>query len=286
MKRVLIPLPQCDFDPSEAAVSWRVLTDSGIQVAFSTPTGAVSDGADPLMLSGEGLDLWSRIPSLQSLKLLGLILRANSAARRDYSSMIANDLYRNPIAYDAIDRGQWDGLLLPGGHCARGMRPYLENGKLQSSIAGFFAAAKPVAAICHGALLVARSISPKTGKSVLYGRKTTGLTWKLEQSAWNLMKLAGRRWDPGYYRTYNEKPGEPRGYWSVQSEVTRCLANREDFLEPTRFVQSSGLFRDSDTNPAPAFVVRDGNYISARWPGDVHHFANEFASLVLRDARS
>jgi hypothetical protein len=30
----------------------------------------------------------------------------------------------------------------------------------------------------------------------------------------------------------------------------------------------------------PAFVVRDRNYISARWPGDVHTFAKAFAELV------
>jgi hypothetical protein len=29
MARVLIPLPARDFDPSEAAVSWRVLVNAG-----------------------------------------------------------------------------------------------------------------------------------------------------------------------------------------------------------------------------------------------------------------
>ena len=29
----------------------------------------------------------------------------------------------------------------------------------------------------------------------------------------------------------------------------------------------------------PAWVVRDGNYVSARWPGDVHTFAHTFAQL-------
>ena len=31
-----------------------------------------------------------------------------------------------------------------------------------------------------------------------------------------------------------------------------------------------------------AFVVRDGNYLSARWPGDVHRFAREFSALLAR----
>ncbi len=30
----------------------------------------------------------------------------------------------------------------------------------------------------------------------------------------------------------------------------------------------------------PAFVVRDGNYLSARWPGDVHTFARRFAEML------
>jgi hypothetical protein len=30
----------------------------------------------------------------------------------------------------------------------------------------------------------------------------------------------------------------------------------------------------------PAFVVQDRNYISARWPGDVHTFAKTFAGLL------
>jgi len=27
-------------------------------------------------------------------------------------------------------------------------------------------------------------------------------------------------------------------------------------------------------------VVRDGNYVSARWPGDVHRFAREFSAML------
>jgi hypothetical protein len=30
----------------------------------------------------------------------------------------------------------------------------------------------------------------------------------------------------------------------------------------------------------PAFVVRDRNYVSARWPGDVHTFAKTFAGML------
>ena len=37
--RVLMLLPARDFDPSEAAVSWEVLTRAGHTVWFATPDG-------------------------------------------------------------------------------------------------------------------------------------------------------------------------------------------------------------------------------------------------------
>jgi hypothetical protein len=36
-----------------------------------------------------------------------------------------------------------------------------------------------------------------------------------------------------------------------------------------------GLERDSTNNETPAFVVRDRNYVSARWPGEAHTFAKK-----------
>jgi hypothetical protein len=39
MARVLVLLPARDFDPSEAAISWRVLVNTGHVVGFATPDG-------------------------------------------------------------------------------------------------------------------------------------------------------------------------------------------------------------------------------------------------------
>jgi putative intracellular protease/amidase len=165
------------------------------------------------------------------------------------------------------------------------MRQYLEDPFLQRFVADFFDADKPVAAICHGVVLAARSISSRTGKSVLSGRKTTALTWTLEKAAWSTMKFFGRVWDPGYYRTYMESSSEPAGYRSVQAEVTRALASPVDFCDvpedaADHFRKASGLFRDSSQDLRPAYVVRDGRYVSARWPGDVHSFAAAFAAVL------
>jgi putative intracellular protease/amidase len=287
MATVLIPLPHFDYDPSEVAVPWRMLTEAGHRVVFATPDGHVA-AADPIMLSGEGLDPWGWIPGLRHLPLFGLLLRANRDARRDHALLAQDKAFRAPLPWDAIDAAMFDGLLLPGGHCARGMRIYLESDKLKNLVAEFFAANKPVAAVCHGVLLAART-RRADGRSVLYGRRTTALTWALEKSAWSLTRIT-RFWDPHYYRTYSEQPGQPAGYMSVQQEVTRALADPADFLDvpndaPHYRRKTSGLVRDSDQDDTPAFVVRDGNYLSARWPGDVHRFAREFAGMLAANER-
>src|ERR1700761_2090562 len=108
--------------------------------------------------------------------------------------MIAAPAFQRPIRWDGIEPGAYDGLILPGGHRARGMREYLESETLQRVVEAFFAADKPVGAICHGVLLAARTIDPATGRSVLYDRRTTALTWRLESSASALARVA-RFWD-------------------------------------------------------------------------------------------
>jgi putative intracellular protease/amidase len=283
MARVLILLPSRDFDPSEAAVSWQVLVDAGHAVAFATPDSRAAV-ADDMMLTGQGLDPWGAIPLLRNLPLIGLLMRANHTARQAYARMIADPSYGAPLRWAAVDAAAFDGLLLPGGHRARGMRDYLESETLQRLVVGFFEAEKPVAAICHGVLLAARSISKQTGRSVLYGYRTTALTWALERSAWTVARVT-RFWDPNYYRTYLEQDGQPDGFMSVQQEVTRALARAGDFMDvpatdPDYRRKTSGVRRDSLDDARPAFVVRDRNYVSARWPGDAHTFAKTFAGML------
>ena len=283
MARVVVLLPARDFDPSEAAVSWRVLLDGGHTIDFATPDGRPAV-ADEMMLTGQGLDPWGAIPLFRKLPLIGLLMRANRDARKAYAEMTADPRYLAPLRWEAVDASAYDGLLLPGGHRARGMRDYLESKILQDIVVRFFEEAKPVAAICHGVLLAARSISKTTGRSVLRGYQTTALTWAFENSAWSVARLT-RFWDPDYYRTYPEQTGQPRGYMSVQQEVTRALARPEDFRDvpsddPHYRRKTSGLVRDTRDDETPAFVVRDRNYVSARWPGDVHTFAKTFAGLL------
>jgi putative intracellular protease/amidase len=280
---VLMPLPDRDADPTEVAVTWRSLTRTGHTVTFATPAGAPAT-CDELMVTGRGLDPWSAVPGLSRVVGVGRVLRADGSARAAHAALVGDAGFLSPVRWDGIGAVDFDALVLPGGHRARGMRAYLESPVLQSVVVGAFGDGKPVGAICHGVLLAARSIDPATGRSVLYGRTTTALTWSLERRAWRVARIT-RFWDPGYYRTYGEAPGQPPGWMSVEQEVTRALARPEDFRDvpsdgPDAARRTSGRARDSDTDARPAFVVRDGTYVSARWPGDVHTFAREFATLL------
>jgi putative intracellular protease/amidase len=286
MAKVLIPIPARDFDPTEVAVPWRTLTRAGHAVVFATPDGTPGR-ADEIMLTGQGLDPWGFIPGLRALTLIGRALGADEHGRAAYAEMAQSDTFQRPIRWDAADAGDFDGLILPGGHRARGMTEYLESPIVQRLATGFFGQAKPVGAICHGVLVLARTLDPGTAKSVLYGRKTTALTWRLEGAATQIGRIA-RFWDPNYYRTYRETPGQPAGYMSVEQEVTRALKSPADFLDapaddPDYRRKTSGLARDTEDDPTPAWVVTDGLYVSARWPGDAHLFAETFAALLAPD---
>jgi putative intracellular protease/amidase len=286
--QVIMLLPGRDFDLTEVAVSWRVLSNAGIEVRFATPDGRSSQ-ADDVMLTGEGLDPWSRVPGLRHLILIGWLLRANQEARDAYRALAQDRWFKQPLRHAELSVDQFDGLLLPGGHRARGMRAYLESEVLQQFVGLFFASGKPVAAICHGVVLAARSLVPGLCRSVLWGRKTTALPWDMERSAWLMTRFIGRAWDPDYYRTYRETNDEAAGARSVQSEVTAALASPSDFVEVSGglwpwLCKSSGLFRDAANRTWPAHVVVDGNYISARWPGDVHTFASRFLEKLHQRA--
>jgi putative intracellular protease/amidase len=245
---ILMPLPEEDFDPSETSIPWKIFKENNVDVTFATPNGKPGK-ADPKMLTGETLGIFK--PALM----------AGKDARADYAEMTKDPKFQNPIRYDQISPNTYKAILLPGGH-AKGMRPYLESKKLQDTIVTFFHENKPVGAICHGVLLVARSIDPKSQKSVLHEFKTTSLLKAQELFAYNLTRL----WLDDYYLTYPI---------TVEEEVKTFLKDKSQYLKG-----NSGLFRDSTTNTKPAFVSRDRNYLSARWPGDAHLFAYEFLKMI------
>lgn len=247
-KRVLVATAAVDFDPTEVAVPWEQLVRHGASVVFATP-GGVRGECDARMITGEGLGLFAGA------------LRADANGRGAWERLAADDVLDRALDYEALRVDDYDAIVLPGGH-APGMRTYLESSTLARFVAQFFVTGRPVAAICHGVLLAARSRFVGTDRSVLHGRRTTALLRKQERLAWWLT----RRRLGDYYRTYPE---------FLQDEVTRSLARPEDFE-----LGNMALRRDRPDDLQPGFVVRDGNYLSARWPGDAHRFAAALLDML------
>jgi putative intracellular protease/amidase len=241
--RVLLPVPDTDFDPTEVAVPWRLLVDAGHQVVFATETGGSAPACDPKLLTGV---------------LFGQ-LGADPEPVAFYRQLTNSPEFAGPVSWAGLDATAFDGLILPGGH-APGMRQYLGSGSLQSVIAGFWGTGRPVGAICHGVLTLART--HVGGRSVLADRRTTALPKYLERSAY--LATAWRLGD--YYRTYPEY---------VQDEVVGALD------DPAQFDRGPvTLRRGTRSDHRHAFVVQDRNYLSARWPGDAYLFAQQFARLL------
>ncbi len=254
-KRVLMPLPSYGFDPTESAVPWRALTHAGHTVVFSTPNGEPAQ-ADVRMVTGKDLP-----------RLLRKQMMARAEDVRVYREMEASDAFVAPIEYGKIQPDEYDALVLTGGH-DKGMRPYLESEALQRVVAHFFDHDKPVGAICHGTLLAARSPSidnPECkGRSVLWGRRTTGLTKNQEMAAYWLTRATLR----DYYRTAD---------MAMMDDLISHLRAVTDYTAgPGRPVP---MVRDTEANPN-GFTVRDGNYLSARWPGDAHTFARDLVQML------
>lgn len=239
MAKVLFPLPDRDFDVTEVAVPWKLLRDAGHEVVFATEAGA-TPACDPLLITG--------------------VLFGKLGARPEpiafYREMEQSEQFRSPATWAACRPDDFDALFLAGGH-APGMKQYLGSEVVQALTAAFFATDKPIGAICHGALVAARA-KRADGHSVLHGLRTTCLPKYMERSAYlATFWLRGK-----YYRTYPAY---------VEEEVRAALAKPEDFERGPKELSKRGT-REDDTH---AFVVEDGRYVSARWPGDAYLIAKK-----------
>ena len=254
-KRILIPLPTYGFDPTEAAIPWKILSENNFEIVFISPQGNKAE-ADTIMLTGKRLGI------------LKTVLGARQDALDAYSEMEKSKSFRNPLKYTDVQEKNFDAIFLPGGHDKR-VKEYLESEVLQQLIVDFFKAQKPVGAVCHGVVLAARSIDPNTKKSVLFDYKTTSLLNSQELLAYNLTRL----WLKDYYLTY---PG-----LTVEDEVKSVLSDKNNFVKgPTP------LSRDSKKQLKPGFVVSDRNYLSARWPGDIYNLTFAFVKMIRDSSKS
>ncbi len=249
MSKVLIPVPAYGFDPSEVGIPWKLLSQENHEVVFATPDGQ-NASPDACMLTGDGLGIWKSV------------LRARQDAVAACHEMDSDPAFRNPVKYADLEKEHFDAIFLPGGHDKR-VKDYLESALLQQTVADFFAARKPVAAICHGVVLVARSRDRDTGKSVIYDYRTTALLKSQERLAYNMTRL----WLQDYYLTYPEM--------TVEDEVRAALSDDRNFEAGPK-----PILRDNMGHLGRGFVVRDRNYLSARWPGDVYNLSLRFAEML------
>lgn len=238
-KRVLFPLPDHDFDVTEVAVPWKLLTEAGHEVVFATES-ANPPAADPLLLTGV---------------LFGQ-LGAEPEPIEFYRALEQSDSFRSPRRWGELEPSAFDALFLAGGH-AQGMRQYLGSATLQRFCADYWSLKRPVAAICHGVLVLARSRGPG-GKSVIHERRTTCLPKYMERTAYYITawKLGG------YYRTYPAY---------VEDEVKQALRSSDQFVRGPFNLTRRGT-RDDHRG---TLVVQDDNYLSARWPGDAYRIGKE-----------
>ncbi len=239
--KVLMPLPDRDFDVTEVAVPWRLLTDAGVEVVFATECGDVPR-CDPLLIDGV---------------LFGQ-LGAAPEPLAYYRDLEQTSAFREPTRWASLDVERFDGIVLPGGH-APGMKQYLGATVLHRALSDFWKLERPVGAICHGVLPLARAQAADTGRSLLFDRATTCLPKYMERLAYGMTF-----WKLGrYYRTYIDY---------VEDEVRAALRHPEQFHRGPLTLGARG----TRTDHRPAFVVENGRYVSARWPGDAYLFAERF----------
>jgi len=132
------------------------------ELVFATERGGAAPTCDPRALRGIVLGRFG----------------ASAEARLFYAELEQAAEFRGPIRWADVEPGVFDGLLLPGGH-APGMRQSL-GGRLQDKVAAFWRLGRPVGAICHGFLVLARA-RDENGKSLLSERRTTCLPKDLER---------------------------------------------------------------------------------------------------------
>jgi len=245
--RVLILLPQRDFDPTEVAVPWAALSEAGHSITFASESGEPA-ACDPVTLTGEGLPRHARS------------LRAHAPNRALYAAMAASDAFAAPIRWDAAQMADFDAVLFPGGH-APGMRPYCESAEVQRIGREAFAQGRLVAAICHGVLPLARATNAN-GTPLLAGRRTTALTGMMERFA--ILLTRGALGD--HYRTYGE---------TVEAEARRAVGPNGSF-DTGPLIPRYATAKRRDTG----FIVEDGTYLSARWPGDAWTLAQRMCERL------
>src|SRR5215831_9047838 len=99
MATILMPLPDRDFDVTEVAVPWKLLTEAGHSVVFATEAGA-TPACDPLLITGVVFGKLGARPEPIEL----------------YREMGQAAAFTKPIAWSECSVDKFDSLFLAGGH--------------------------------------------------------------------------------------------------------------------------------------------------------------------------
>lgn len=276
-KRILFPLPDRDFDPTESALAWKILKETyKYHIDFTTETGE-KPICDQITLQGKGLNFFTNIIfNLIDVKIKQkLVLQA-------YNAMENDENFKNPISWQkGIDFSHYDGIWVTGGH-AQGMKQLLDSQYLQNQISRFWELKRPIAAVCHGVLLVARARDVKDpSKSVLSQRKTTSLVNYQELIAYLLTF-----WSHGnLFRTYEETTEDEilqliYGCQNIQEAKEKNQILKRYDEGPFAIAKEFGKIGHIGRN---GYIVEDQNYLSGRWPGDVEILAHKFGQNLQKN---
>ena len=135
----------------EFAAPYYVLKDAGADVTLATPKG----GMPPI-------DPSSTTPDFQT-----------DATRRYDQDKALQDLLSNTVKLEEISAEDYDGVFYPGGHGP--LWDLTENKKSLQLIESFWAADKPVAAVCHAPAVLLHA-KDKNGEPLVKGKRVTGFT--------------------------------------------------------------------------------------------------------------
>lgn len=141
----------------EFAAPYYTFIDAKAQVTLSSPKG----GQPPL-------DPVSDEPDAQT-----------DATRRFGSDSDAQAALANTVLLGEIDPYDFDAVFYPGGHGP--LWDLAENEDSKVLIEAFYAANKPIAAVCH-APGVFKNVCTPDGQSVVHGKKVTGFTNSEEEA--------------------------------------------------------------------------------------------------------
>ena len=244
---VLIPLPDHDFDVTEVAVPWRLLTRLGHVVRFATEHGGTAPAADQRLLDGV---------------IFGQ-LGAAAEPKAFYAEMQSDDEFRAPIAWADVEPDEFDGLILPGGH-APGMRQYLGSELLRAQGRRVLGARAGRSARSVTACWSSPERAIRRPDAVC----CTGDGRRACRSTWSAPRSSRPRGDSGATTAPIPRTSRTRSAPRSATPPTSCAA---------RACCPSAV---PTTDDAPAFVVEDDNYVSARWPGDAYLFAKRFAAQL------